>query len=137
MRDKKVIILIILIAIAVFSFSRSMRVPATRTVPAEDAIVVRLADTSSDLSVARNAKRTKFTSWKRSPFVSYDFSSKKHAGLMLQGIAWDDDKPTAIINNEIVSPGGKIGDVTVIAIERESVILNDGKSNFKLMLKEE
>jgi len=53
---------------------------------------------------------------------------------VLEGILWDDQNPTAIINGVIVEIGGKVPGHTVIDIKRDSVILHDGTKNgeFKL-----
>lgn len=54
--------------------------------------------------------------------------------LELDGIAWDKEKPAAIINNEVLEIGDKINGKTVIDIREDRVILNDGTSNIELQL---
>jgi len=54
--------------------------------------------------------------------------------LTLYGIIWDKDNPIAIINEEIVKTGDKIGASTVARIEENCVVLNDGTRDYKLNL---
>jgi hypothetical protein len=54
--------------------------------------------------------------------------------LTLYGIIWDKDNPIAIINEEILKSGDKIGTSTVAKIEENCVVLNDGTRDYKLNL---
>lgn len=54
--------------------------------------------------------------------------------LSLYGIIWDEKKPVAIINDEMVSIGDTIGKSKVVTIEKDSVTVNDGTRDFKLLL---
>lgn len=73
---------------------------------------------------------------KRDPFFSVALAPVKACphGLCLKGIVWDDEMPTAIINDTIVGKGDKIGGSIVIKIEPDKVILNDGKIDFNLAI---
>jgi len=83
-------------------------------------------------------KLTKDVPWGRDPF------SEKEAflggdiavsDLKLEGILWHHgSQPNALINGEIVSKGDKIGNVEVLVIEKDTVIVTDGKKNYKLQL---
>lgn len=73
---------------------------------------------------------------KRDPFFSGQLEPVKACphGLCLKGIVWDDQKPSAIINDTIVGKGDKIGDSIVIKIEPGRVVLNDGAVDFDLII---
>ena len=72
----------------------------------------------------------------RDPFFnSTDKRSQraKRQKLILNEIAWDNQFPTAVVNNIIVNVGSVIEDKTVIEIRKDRVILTDGKKNFELV----
>ena len=54
--------------------------------------------------------------------------------LTINGILWDKKNPLAIINEEIVKVGDKIDSNTVVGIEQDRVILNDGSKDIELLL---
>lgn len=54
--------------------------------------------------------------------------------LNISGILWDERDPRAIINGRIVGEGDKVDGNTVISIEQDLVVLNDGLSDFILRL---
>ena len=56
------------------------------------------------------------------------------ARLHISGILWDEKDPRAIINGRIVGEGDKVDGNTVVSIEQELVVLNDGLSDFILRL---
>ena len=58
----------------------------------------------------------------------------KASDLYLEGIIWDEVKPMAIINDEVVSSGDKIRGVTIEKIEKDKVILNYQDSSFELKM---
>ena len=58
----------------------------------------------------------------------------KASDLYLEGIIWDEVKPMAIINDEVVSSGDKIRGVTIEKIEKDKVILNYQDSSFELRM---
>lgn len=59
---------------------------------------------------------------------------KEQGNFKLEGILWDDVRPTAIINGDVVAVGDSILGTKVIRIEKDSVILNNGVSDIKLSL---
>jgi len=67
----------------------------------------------------------------RQPIVSSDDSAQ---GLNLSGIAWDELKPTAIINDEILAVGDQVAGKRIVEIEKDKVILTDGQQNFELRI---
>ena len=74
--------------------------------------------------------------WGRDPFSasSSGEAADSVAGLTLEGILWDNTSPSAIINGEFVRQGEKIGGATVVKINKDSVLVNDGSKNYKLQL---
>lgn len=71
----------------------------------------------------------------RNPFSYAKAPEKKGPGLNLGGIVWSDEAPAAIINDMIVGVGDTIGNKKVREITKTSVILTDGKKEYKLELK--
>lgn len=85
---------------------------------------------------ARPVKKNDKLPWGRNPFVFGSLSSESFAGLVLSGIFWDSVKPQAIIGDQIVGVGDRVGpnDTRVAEIRPDRVILNDGKNKVELTL---
>ena len=139
MRDKKLIALIVLVIAAVFSLAHGIFAPSRlrRQFIAEPkgAPDKTAGSVAAIEAIKRDYKHTTYTSWGRDPF------SAKTAPLagstpVLCGILWDKDCPRALIGNRIVSAGDKVGENTVAAILEDRVILNNGKQDFELKLKQ-
>ena len=58
----------------------------------------------------------------------------KVSDLSLEGIIWDETKPLAIINDQVVGCGDKVSGVTVVKIEKDKVILNYQNESFDLKM---
>ena len=58
----------------------------------------------------------------------------KTSSLQLNGIAWDEQHPTAIINNEITEVGSQVDEYPVVDIKKDRVILSDGERNLILTI---
>lgn len=138
MRDKKIIILIILLIFAVVSLiygiSARPKGGAKRVYIATGGSLQQ-ASSQAALSTQRRAKRSKFTSWKRNPFVPTGVSGMS-SNLVLSGILGSGTNLKAMIGDAIVGKGDKVGDNTVVEVKKNSVILNDGTKDFELKLKE-
>lgn len=82
----------------------------------------------------REGRRLKssYSSWGRNPFAPG--GAKDISGMILKGIIWDEKAPVAIINEKIVRKGDEIEGKKVIEIEKDKVILYDGKDNIELKL---
>ena len=50
------------------------------------------------------------------------------------GVTWRGERSTAIINNEVVRVGDKVGNLRVKQILLESVTLTDGREDFVLSI---
>lgn len=143
MRNKKVIILIILGVAAVFSLIYGIFTPAIsrRAVPVSPRPEVArqsagMQATGRTSGIKRRAKRTKFTSWSRSPFIPKEIPGTPSSGLNLKGIMWNEKNPKAMIGDAILGKGDKIGDNTVVEVKKDRIILNDGVQNFEIKLTE-
>ena len=61
---------------------------------------------------------------------------KRLSSLFLSGIISTEKGSAAVINNNILRAGDKIAVNTVVKIDKDSVILNDGSKDFELKLVE-
>ena len=85
---------------------------------------------SSDI-LTQGRARSSYPEWGRNPFDVYVERSQKS---ILSGILWDRGNPQAMINGEIVGIGAKAGLYTVVDIQQDRVILNDGAKDFEILL---
>lgn len=93
---------------------------------------------SSQILTARTETESEVKNdWGRDPF-SFTTSGMFDAGLeglVLNGIVWDIHEPYAIINNDVVKPGDKVGGMTVIEITETNVVLEHEGKRHSLGLK--
>ena len=85
----------------------------------------------------RQAKRGRYALWGRNPFVSTKGpvpETPAPASVILNGIAWDEKTPRAVINNRIVRPGDRVQGNEVIRIEKDRAVLSNGVREFELRL---
>ncbi len=75
--------------------------------------------------------------WGRDPFSSGANTPEdiEFEGLVVNGIMWDKDNPLAIINDDVVKVGDKLGDLKVVEITKTSVILEQNGERHTLGLK--
>lgn len=59
------------------------------------------------------------------------------SSIVLNGILWDENQPTAIINNEIVQVGQSVNGKVIVGIWKDRVILSDGDKEVELKMYEE
>lgn len=141
-KNKKLKILLpVLIVIIIFVWARVFKTPASKRGAREEPGSLEIALYGDELlSFVATAKqkraKTSYNSWGGNPFI-LQLSSKTITKLILNGIVWDKVTPRAIISNDIVRIGDKIGNNTVVDIKQDRVILNDGTSNFELRLGQE
>lgn len=128
-QNKKLIILIILSVLAVFSLIRGAVTPTKSRRLVEKPI----GPAEEGLSVKRYVKRSNYSGWGRNPFTK-EAPIKLATGPTLEGIMWDEKLPLALINGETVKIGDKLGSDTVIDIQKDKVILNDGSRDLELKL---
>ena len=83
--------------------------------------------------VKRLAVRTQFKAWRRHPFVLPERAGGSTM-LTLSGIFSKGNIYKAMIGDTIVKKGDKVGSNTVVDVQKDKVILNDGVKNFELKL---
>jgi len=89
---------------------------------------------NSGLYAKQDAEAKKMTI-KRDPLSK--ITTESSSALFLNGVAWDDANPQAIINNEILEVGGSVNGNTVVEIKEDRVILSNGKNTFELKIEKE
>ena len=139
MQNKKVLVLVILSISAVISLIYGVTAPPKRrTSVSPNAVAASRAGSIPSAAIIvptqRTTKKTKFTSWGRNPFAPTGIAGAAGSKPVLNGIVWDNQSPTAILNDDIVGIGDKVGTNTVVDITPNSVVLNDGTENFELRL---
>ena len=80
--------------------------------------------------------RTAFKNWGRDPFFAVRALESQSPGMQLVGIMYDEKETAALINDRIVHIGDHIEANTVVAIEKDRVVLNDGTHDFELKLEQ-
>ncbi len=133
----KLNILVPFAALAVISLIGGVLTPAKRR--RADASSSAMSPAPVDTQVAaesstfeRKTKKMGYAAWGRSPFLQKTEAVVTPTKLILAGIAWDDQGPKAVINDQIVGVGDKVGGNTVVSIKKDRVIMNDGSSDFEL-----
>ncbi|MBU0759919.1 MAG: hypothetical protein KKC66_04200 [Candidatus Omnitrophica bacterium] len=141
MQNKKIITLIILGILAVFSLVYGIVTPskARRGIsrgPIETKKKVTISAGAETISGVGRPQRTSFSDWGRDPFsaVSTLSLSTNISDMSLTGILWDDVAPLAMINDNLIGIGDKIGEYTVAEIKKDRVILTDGTNDYQLTL---
>ena len=133
-RNSKLAILVVFITVAIFVW-----VPkGKKTKDVSSTTSSAALDQAIPVTRAVPRKRTEFVDWGRDPFAKPQKEEKvgSISNLTLDAIMWADKKPSAFINNSIVSVGDKITDKTVKQIEQDRVILTDGTNDYVLKLQE-
>ncbi len=83
-------------------------------------------------------KEEELKPWGRDPFsrkAALSGGSTLISDIKIEGILFHHgQKSQAIINGEVLGEGDKIGDITVIKIDKDTVTVTDGKKNYNLHL---
>jgi len=74
--------------------------------------------------------------WVRCPFCGKLYIDGGGGVVALSGILWDKKEPKAVINGEIVGIGDKISNYSVVDIDKNIVVLNDGSKDIEISLEE-
>lgn len=138
----EIIITLVLVIVFILAWANSIRVLKERNkrnVPVQvpNAFVTPEAANSGTLTEANINNGKTNLEWNRCPFSGKNYGSieSKSINLKLNGIIWDDKKPVAVINNDIVKSGDKLSNnIVVVEIKKDRVILNDGSKNIELKL---
>lgn len=139
MEKKKLILLVVLTTLALFSLLYGILIPSK---------VRRRLSSEPDLSqgaprrrslflstpAERLSRRSDYPSWGRNPFLPKGSQASGFGKWILDGIAWDEKSPRAVINDRIIEVGNKIGGARVVEIRKDRVVLNDGATDFELRL---
>ncbi len=107
-----------------------------KSVPKTESGRGEAANSIADLLPIRQMKKSSYEGWGRDPFLVKEFVVDKLSVLVLDGIAWDEKSPKAIISDHIVGIGDRVDGKVVVKIERNQVTLKDGANDIKLKLKE-
>jgi hypothetical protein len=139
--DKKrleIIITIALILILIFAWANSLKVLKKKSSPPA---ALGPASLPIETGVYPGQEKEKSPQrnlvWARCPFSGKIYTEKEAAGiagLKLDGILWDKQKPIAIIAGQVVEIGGKVEGNIVVDIKEDRVILSNGSNNFELKL---
>lgn len=92
---------------------------------------------------ARQRKTMKLASWGRDPFAqTFRLEAADTTGLAdkdftLRGIIWKGDKARVLIGDEILSPGERTGDLTVLSVQKNRVRCRKGRELVTLVLNED
>lgn len=136
--NKKWVVLIVLSLLAVLSFLHGIKasrrpqgeVPAT--FPNASSVSASGLAAAGTAGNNRHAPKTAYLSWGRNPFVQREIALRKIP--FLQGVAWDEKKPKAVINGEILGVGGQVEGYRVTEIQKDRVLLNDGQQDLELRM---
>jgi hypothetical protein len=160
MTKKNVEIIITSILILVFallfmrSFNLIKKLPKTKQAPVQASSAPSAVKPPQEIAKTETHKDTvpnvlypnlledEKLNWKRCPYSGMSYSEIEGpimvdtsvVALEVGGIIWDAESPRALINEEVVEKGDKIGQYTVKEIRQESVILNDGVKDLELKL---
>jgi hypothetical protein len=138
MENKKFLLLSGLGLALAASFAYGVFGPSLKKTPAAavQAAALGFPDTLDGLTVPeRQASRTAYKTWGKNPMVAREaVSGPAVSGFALSGILWDKTKPTAIVNDEIVTRGSRLGDFVVVEIRKDRVVLDDGQNRVDLRL---
>lgn len=55
-------------------------------------------------------------------------------GPKLMGIFWDQEKPMALINNQVLRAGNKVNGCQILEIKKDSILLNDGLKDIEIKI---
>lgn len=93
--------------------------------------VILAAMSAAPAAASAEARESRFKEWGENPFVSDRKPAAVPAatspgGLTLNGILWDERNPCAVLNNQVVEVGDRVGTWEVVAIEKGRVVVSNG-----------
>lgn len=131
-RSKTVIKYYIIIFLIVTGCSKENNLPTVGSVSTQ-----RRGEIIAEFPIAEES--FVYDAWrKRDPFVPLVGAEREKgtlAGFPLQGIFWDERKPMAIINDEVVKTGDTVAGAIVKEIRRDAVVVEYGGELFTLSLR--
>jgi len=137
--DKKrleIIITVVLAAVLIFSWIKTVAKIKERSSPVPQpvqAAVAPLISTGHSPAVIEEVKESSI----RCPFSGKIYSGREEVvDLKLTGIVWDDKRPQALINDNVVQEGSSVGQFKVIKIYKDKVKLGSAIGDFEIKLKQ-
>ena len=134
-RNKKIVMLIVLLAVVAFVWTPKGNKPASASADTHDDLMPITTD--NDTVVRKMSIR--FNEWGRDPFIRLeedeDEDTQDLSNLTVYSIIFIGEEPEAMIDDKIVHVGDKISGKTVKKIEKDKVILTDGKMDYVLKVK--
>ncbi len=99
----------------------------------------RMAKGASARAMPEKASFSSELTWGRDPFAAHGTTGRGDEfsqGLNLMGISWSSkmNAYSAIINNEIVAVGSRVGRFAVTDIQKDRVTVSDGERSCDLLL---
>jgi hypothetical protein len=76
--------------------------------------------------------------WGRDPFLPQGAAGEDGTALYdirLEGIMWDEAKPTAVINGGIYETGDEVRNMEILEIRKDSILLGDGSKEYNIKLR--
>ena len=141
MQNKKLIGLIVLGIGAISSLIYGIVTPSkVRRMASKGSLHIKMqakvtaekSASSASVAATGGPRKDSFTDWGRDPFSSGPPATVSE--MVLTGILWDSSAPLAMINDNPVAAGDKIGGCTVVEIKKDRVILKDDTKDFELLL---
>lgn len=130
----KVILAVVLGIAGIFSIIHGVTAASPRRIRPALPAARSLAPASEEkaLPPQRLAVPTKFKTWRKHLFALS--TSNESSALVLNGIFAKGKIYKAMIGDTIVTKGDKVGSNTVVGVQKDKVILNDGTKDFELIL---
>ena len=85
-----------------------------------------------DAQLNSRSAKSKFAAWGNDPFYTAKIDLAEVEEWPLKGIFWRENNPSALIGDEIVEVGDKLGDFVVTNILPDTVVISDGRMVIKL-----
>ncbi len=93
--------------------------------------------------MVRQPRKIQLASWGRDPFAqafrleAVDTTGLSATDFTLRGIIWKGDKARVLIGDEILSPGERTGDLTILSVQKDRVRCRKGRELVTLVLNED
>lgn len=146
--DKKKIelaVTVILVVLFLSLLSNTFKKTSKRSKPEAPAQIKKVAEKKTITMKAEMAageklsqEKAKLLYWGRDPFVLVqrgELFETAATSLVLVGIVWERNKPAkALINNEIYKVGDRVGDIEILEIRKNSVVIKEGETTKEITL---
>ncbi len=131
-----VLSLVWIYGVPVFKKTASSEVEVDSDYDGEDALEnVRLFDGEISPKRAKQKEYAANLVWKRDPFFANPIAQTQDLP-QLQGILWDEKAPMAILGGEPVREGQTVGNVQVVTILQDHIVILQGENLHRLSMDE-